>query len=78
MKIEILLPYKKSDTDFRSGFTVFYDNKMADGLTYEEMLGLISAITIPDNKPCLSWLKTNKQVRSWKKFLHGLFLRRTT
>ena len=49
MKIEI---EKTND----SPFIVKSDGKTSDPLSWEEMLGLIAALTIPDNKPCVHWM----------------------
>lgn len=49
MKIEI---EKTND----SPFIVKSDGKTSDPLGWEEMLGLIAALTIPDNKPCVHWM----------------------
>lgn len=49
-----------SDTDF-SGWKVSYGDKYADGLGYDEMLGLVAAITMPDERPTLQWLMTEEQ-----------------
>jgi len=46
-------------------FDVTFDGKTADGLGYDECLGLISAITMPENRPCLQWLKTPEQIEAW-------------
>lgn len=42
-------------------FEVFQGDRRSDRLTYEEMLGLVSALTIPDKWPGVSWMKTNEQ-----------------
>lgn len=42
-------------------WTVFYDGKIADRLQYEEMLGLIAVITMPQARPCLNWLNKPKK-----------------
>ena len=49
MKIEI---EKTND----SPFIVKSDGKTSEPLGWEEMLGLIAALTIPDNKPCVHWM----------------------
>ena len=36
-------------------------NKHSDYLGYDEMLGLISALTMPENRPCLRWMKSDKE-----------------
>ena len=37
-------------------FIVKSDGKTSDPLGWEEMLGLIAALTIPENKPCVHWM----------------------
>ena len=49
MKIEI---EKTND----SPFIVKSGGKTSEPLGWEEMLGLIAALTIPDNKPCVHWM----------------------
>lgn len=49
-------------------FDVVYGDKSTGQLTFDEMLGTIAQLTMPDNKRCLSWLKTKKE--------HELFLNR--
>lgn len=43
------------------GFNVIQGNKYSGHLGYDEMLGLVSSITMPENRPCLQWLKTKGQ-----------------
>ena len=43
------------------GWEVHYDNKSALKLGYEEMIGLVSSITMPYDRLCLQWLKTKKE-----------------
>lgn len=40
---------------------VSYGDKYADGLTYEEMLGMVAALTMPEPRPTLHWLKTEEE-----------------
>ena len=49
MKIEI-------DKTNEGPFIVKSDGKTSEPLGWEEMLGLIAALTIPDNKPCVHWM----------------------
>lgn len=49
-----------------SGWKVTYGDRYAYGLCYEEMLGLIAAITMPETRRCLSWLKTEEQHNKWR------------
>lgn len=51
-----------------NSFDVYHDGKMADGLTFDEMLGLIASIAVPftlvDGQPqpsLLRWLRTPAQ-----------------
>ena len=37
-------------------FIVKSDGKTSDPLMWDEMLGLIAALTIPDKKPCVHWM----------------------
>ena len=37
-------------------FIVKSDGKTSESLGWEEMLGLIAALTIPDKKPCIHWM----------------------
>lgn len=50
MKLEI---EKKED----SGWWVTYDGRVADRLSWDEMLGLVASITIPKSTPAMQWLK---------------------
>lgn len=47
----------------QSGWWVIYGDRYADWLCYEEMLGLVAALTMPDNpnRRCVSWLRTRDQ-----------------
>lgn len=49
----------KKDGDF--GFDVWKGDKHSNHLGYDEMLGLVSALTMPENRPCLQWMKTKEQ-----------------
>ena len=42
-------------------FEVFQGNKSSDELSFDEMLGLITSLTIPEHCPCLLWMKTKEQ-----------------
>lgn len=52
-----------------SGWCVTYGDKYADGLGYDEMLGLVAAITMPDKRPALHWLKTKQEHAAWRERL---------
>lgn len=42
-------------------FDIVVGDKNTDQLTFDEMLGVIAQLTIPNKKRCLSWLKTREQ-----------------
>lgn len=48
-------------------FDVHVDNKSTDQLSFDEMLGVITQLTVPDNKRCLQWLKTKEQHEAFRK-----------
>ena len=56
----------ENDKDRKNGFTVRQGDKYSDGLTYYERLGMSSALTMPTERRCIHWMKTEEQ---WK----GLF-----
>nr|DAH49793.1 MAG TPA: hypothetical protein [Caudoviricetes sp.] len=47
--------------DCNNSFTVRQGDKFCDKLTYDEMLGTISALTMPKERPCVHWLRTEEQ-----------------
>lgn len=65
MKIEIELIEEEQPLVWR-GWKVSCDDKYADGLTYDEMLGLVACLTMPEQRPTLSWLKTGTQHEAWR------------
>lgn len=32
-----------------------------EGLTFDEMLGVIASLTMPEHRPCLQWMQTKEQ-----------------
>ena len=42
-------------------FEVWQGNKHSNHLGYDEMLGLISALTMSENRPCLKWIRMGKK-----------------
>jgi hypothetical protein len=44
---------------------VSMDGKLADGLTYEEAVGLIAQL-LPCGKRAIGWLQTPEQIAAWK------------
>lgn len=49
-------------------FEVFQGNKSSGELSFDEMLGLIAALTMPERCPSLLWMKTKEQ-RDTQKFI---------
>lgn len=54
----------KKDGDY--GFDVWQGDKHSDHLGFDEMLGLISALTMPENRPCLQWMRTEEEWKRWR------------
>lgn len=54
------------------GWFVHYQDKKALSLTWDEMLGLITALTLPESRPCLNWLRTEEQNKSMREYLDSL------
>ena len=42
-------------------FEVFQGDKSSGELGYDDMLGLISSLTMSKQRPCLQWMKTKEQ-----------------
>lgn len=51
----------ETDKDRKNRFTVRQGDKYSDRLTYYEMLGMISALTMPTERPCIHWMMTEEQ-----------------
>lgn len=55
----------ETDKDTNNCFTVRQGDRYSDKLTYDEMLGLISVLTMPKERPCLRWMRTEEEWRLW-------------
>lgn len=58
-----MIQIKKDDTN---SFTVLHvdDNetiRYAPGLTFDEMLGLVASLTMPESRRCVDWLRTQEE-----------------
>lgn len=42
-------------------FEVFCGDKSSGELGFDEMLGLITSLTMSERRPCLQWMKTKEQ-----------------
>jgi hypothetical protein len=51
----------RDDQTLFSGFKVSQGEKYADGLGFDEMIGLLSCMAMPTERPQLRWLKTKEQ-----------------
>ena len=47
-------------------FNVRLGEKWADNLAWDEMIGLVASITMPERRPCLQWLWTEEQHKAWE------------
>lgn len=47
-------------------FEVFQGNKSSGELSFDEMLGLIASLTMPERCPNLLWMKTKEQRNAQK------------
>lgn len=48
------------------GFDVHYGGKSTDLLSYDEMLGTIAQLTVPEIKHCLAWFKNDEEHAAWR------------
>lgn len=53
------------DKDINNCFTVRQGDRYNDKLTYDEMLGTVSALTMPKERPCLRWMRTKEEWNAW-------------
>lgn len=49
----------------KGGFTVKQGDREADGVGFDELMGLIAALTMPEKRPCLHWMQTKEQRKAW-------------
>jgi len=62
MEIKITYgPDPDDPSDTWSGFHVEHDGKIAGPLTWDEMIGTVTSISMPSSRPCLHWLETPEQ-----------------
>lgn len=55
----------ETDKDRKNSFTVRQGDKYSDGLTYDEMLGTISALTMPTERPCIHWMNDKRTMEGF-------------
>lgn len=54
------------------GFNVIQEDKCSEHLGYDEMLGLVSALTMPDSRPCLQWMRTKEEHQRQRGIIENL------
>ena len=54
------------DSEKHNSYTVKQGEKYADGLTFDETLGLFASLIMPDRKPCIHWMQTEEQHRAFR------------
>lgn len=55
--------------DEQRGWKVQQGDKLADMLCYDEMMGLVSALTMPNQRPCLQWMRTKEEHEAWERHM---------
>lgn len=53
-------------------YVVIQGDKSSSELGYDEMLGLIVALSMPKERPCLNWMKTQKQHQDYADYLETI------
>lgn len=53
-------------------FNIQVGDKFAKHLTFDEMLGTVAALAMPEIRHCLAWLKTQEQWDAHEEWLKGL------
>lgn len=57
-----------------NSFTVYYKDKYAKELCWDEMLGLVASLTISDKKPCQQWLRTEEEHKKFEQEFNAKYL----
>lgn len=70
---KIIIQYSKENL-----WTVTVGDKQAVGLCYEEMLGLVAQVTVPEEKKALMWLKTKEQHSAQEEYFKKLRQKKET
>ena len=50
-----------NDNGIGTGWCVTHGDKYADSLGYDECLGLLATLIVPEEKNCLQWLRTAEE-----------------
>lgn len=43
------------------GWVITQGDKSSDRMTWDEMMGLLSSLTMPRDRPCLQWMRTGPE-----------------
>lgn len=54
------------------GWSVEYGEKSVNHLTFDEMLGLVASITMPEPRPCSGWLKTDAERKAQEELFNTM------
>lgn len=49
------------------GFDVIFEGKNTELIGYDEMLGVVTQLAMPDKRICLNWLKSEEQREAIRK-----------
>jgi len=60
---------KKNDDNH---YTIIQGNKSSVELGYDEMIGLLVSLTLPETRPCLQWMKTDFEHDQQNKYFESL------
>jgi hypothetical protein len=56
-------------------YTLIQGAKSSVECGYDEMLGLLVSLTLPENRPCLQWMRTDFEHDQQKKYFESLKVR---
>lgn len=53
-------------------YIIFQGERSSGELGYDEMLGLFASLTMPKERPCLNWMKTEAQHKHQKEYFESI------
>ncbi len=59
----------KTDDNY---YAIKQGDKSSNHLGYDEMLGLFAALSMPENRPCLNWMKTDAQHKAEQEYFESI------
>lgn len=72
---KITIEFRKVKNEYAletSGWWVIQGDREADHLTYDEMIGLVTQLTMPEDRRCLQWMKTKEEKQAWEDHLKNI------